>query len=576
MAPSDWPRPQNDTGVGAHDDPDCYAKPANVVEFADWIYGYGVRWYLMWIWDENKSDFCRALRNRGIEVIVRPGPAHMPRPNIDVVSQIEAYIDAGARWFVLGNEYNLHEEWSTENAWKHLDKPLRHVAEWYVRMAGVVRERGGWPLTPPPSLGGHMLHREWFTRFMYALQNIAAEQGVSMKSLLYPGGIGIHCRSVGNPLTAGPADYDCSAREWEWFDATVRSFIGESLPMVNCEAFDEPNWLPKVGSHYDWNLWKARNIEQFKWFDPKNEGYRYPPEVLANCFWVIQAHRHSPWPQCGLIGNYPHYVQRGDYVTELWKDMSHVVTWTRGDSVEPPPPPPPPPPTKLRVYDAEGTKKDLAWAEAKYGVKLEPYQGKGWHVTIMHEKVNCAAGLDMWFYDEHGAPARNVPVHFCWPGNCDTTKKTEVDGKIGWGYGPDSWVWDPEVGGPHWVTIASDEHQDKLSRLGMKAMTNHDHLDFTWRYGDSEDGLPTDPLKVIMPLAEMKLGAIPVPADWAYPKVASEHGFEYQVGGYGQVEILGKMWGFQTFTNDDQSEYGVAYSPEGEYDKTEWAIIPRD
>ena len=85
----DWPVPANDTGIGLHDDPNCYWKPPNVVEFADWVYDHGVRWYLMWIFDENKADFCRALRDRGIEVIVRPGPAYMPRPNIDVVSQIE-------------------------------------------------------------------------------------------------------------------------------------------------------------------------------------------------------------------------------------------------------------------------------------------------------------------------------------------------------------------------------------------------------------------------------------------------------------------------------------------------------
>jgi len=109
----------------------------------------------------------------------------------------------------------------------------------------------------------------------------------------------------------------------------------------------------------------------------------------------------------------------------------------------------------------------------------------------------------------------------------------------------------------------------------MKAMTNHDHLDFVWKYGILEGSEPQDPLEVILPLAEDMLGAIPVPQEWAYPQKALEHGFKYQVGGYSQVEIQGKLWGYQTFTNDDQSEYGVAYSPEGEYDKTEWALLER-
>lgn len=337
------PRPNHDTGIGAHSDPNAYYKPPNFQGYADDLWDHGIRWWLSWFFDENKRDFIRVMRQRGIEVIGRPGPAKMPRPNIDI-AHIEAYIGVGVRYFVLGNEYNLHEEWDTPDNWKGFDKPVRHVADWYVRMADEVRRRGAWPLTPPPSLGGHINHREWFVRFMTALQNIAAERGVSMESLLYPGGIGLHCRSVGNPLADGPEDYDCSAREWEWFDNVVKSFVGRSLPMANTEAFDEPQWLPQVGGNYDWDLWQMRNLEQFLWFAPDNGGYRYPEHMLCNCFWLIHADKFSPWPQCGLVSNYPHFVQRGDYITDLWKAMPGFISWNRDSGVEPTPPPPPPPP----------------------------------------------------------------------------------------------------------------------------------------------------------------------------------------------------------------------------------------
>ena len=87
---------------------------------------------------------------------------------------------------------------------------------------------------------------------------------------------------------------------------------------------------------------------------------------------------------------------------------------------------------------------------------------------------------------------------------------------------------------------------------------------------------PEDPLDIIMPLAKKLIKDMPLPNDFAYPAMAISKGFGWQVGGYSQIEIQGKKWGYQTFTNADQSKYGVAYSPEGEYDKTKWAEVPRN
>jgi len=581
-----WPVPSNDTGVGAHSDPNAYFKPADPNAYANDLWNHGVRWFLAWIFDEGSADFIYALRRRGIEVIVRPGPAYMPRPQIDM-GVIDAYVAAGARWFVLGNEYNLYEEWSTEGAWKNLDKPLRHVADWFVRVSSEIRAKGDdiWCLTPPPSLGGHMLHREWFERFMYALQNIAAEQGQSLRQLLHRCGIGLHCRSVGNPLEAGPDWYDCSAREWERFQDTLIAMLGETreeflanpIPMANCEAFDEPQWLPQIGSNYNWPLWESRNLEQMRWFDPNNNGYRYPLQIMCNTFWVIHADRFSPWPQCGLYSNYPHFLQRGDYTTDLWKAMPGAINWIRGEAT-PPPMPPEPPDVKLRVYDANGQSQSLLWAQEKYGVKLGQYMGEGkaWHVSQIREKVNTSAGVEMFFYNDVGSPVYQLPVQFYWPGGCDCDKRTEVDGKVGFAYSSGAWIWDVTVGGPHWIEIPVEEPMDELGGLGMKAMTNHDHLDFVWKFGLLEGAQPTDPLEVILPMAEESLGAIPVDPTWAYPAKAIENGHEYQVGEHKQVIINGKPWGYQTFCNSTQDSYGIAYSPKGEYDKTKWALITRD
>lgn len=485
----EFPRPNPDTGFGFHDSANAYWKPDDYPGYARMLRDHGATWFLLWTFDENKAPWCRALREAGIEPIVRLGPAYMPRPGIDM-SVVDAYIAAGARWFVMGNEYNLFSEWDNdpEPPWKNMDRPLRHIAEWYVQMADQIREKGGWPLTPPPSLGGHWLHRDWFIRFMTALKNIAAERGRSLESLLYPGGIGLHCRSCGNPLGDGPADYDCSVREWEWFDSVVKDFVGHSLPMANTEWGDEPNWSKRKNPLFDnrqkWEWWVNRNVEQIQWCNPANPGYRYPDYLFANCFWIL--HSPPPWEDCSLIHNHPYLEEMGGSdMTPLWERLPGVVTWNRVEGGQPAPPPPDPlpepdlPVVKLRVYDMHGQTQDYEWAHEKYGVRFAERCGEAWHVTQLRE-VSGPAGVECYVYDEAGQPAPGVQVSFHWPDGKDV-KTTEPSGKVGFAYGPGSYITDPAVGGPHWLELSGPH--DAVEGLGMLAGTFHDHLDLVYQWG---------------------------------------------------------------------------------------------
>lgn len=275
-----------------------------------------------------------------------------------------------------------------------------------------------------------------------------------------------------------------------------------------------------------------------------------------------------------------------------WFDFRHSDGWS-ADTHRPvvfyvekavnddPTPPPPPPPTGLKVYDLHGNEKDYAWAVGKYGVRWEPciddYMGEdAWRLVQIRERCG-PSGIDIWCYNKSGTPAQGLEVEFNWPDG-HQMKETEGDGRVGFAYGPGSYITDPKVGGPHWIDVdrgITVGYCDTVSRLGMLAGTEHCHLDLTYRWGTIEEPT-TDPLDVILLLAEDKLGAIPVPADWAFPSKAAEYGCKYQVGGYDQVDVGGKLWAYQTFTNDDQSRYGVAYAPEGQWDKTDWAWIPRD
>lgn len=231
-------------------------------------------------------------------------------------------------------------------------------------------------------------------------------------------------------------------------------------------------------------------------------------------------------------------------------------------------------PVRLRVYDAEDNERDLAWAREKYGVGLEIYQGKGWHVSRIQERVGAAASVEMYLYHRSGAPAADWPIGFHWPGGSDP-KTTDDTGKVGWAYGPGAWITDPSVGGPHWVEIGGDYPADNLSRLGMLAGTNHDHLDFEWAYGPMEEEPPVNPEEVIVKLAEELLEAVPVPSDWALPAAAGAQGYSWQVGGYGRVEIKEKIWVYQTFTNIDQSVYVVAFCADGDWANVQIAEVIR-
>jgi len=146
-----------------------------------------------------------------------------------------------------------------------------------------------------------------------------------------------------------------------------------------------------------------------------------------------------------------------------------------------PTPAPPPGPVGLKVYDMYGVQRTYQWAVNKYGVRVEQIGGWAYHCVELRE-ITGPASLDVWVYQANGQPAANVRVEFYWPTGMDF-RYTEASGKAGFGYGSGSWIWDPAVGGAHWLVVSNASNCDAVSRLGMLAYTNHDHLDVSYRYG---------------------------------------------------------------------------------------------
>jgi hypothetical protein len=161
--------------------------------------------------------------------------------------------------------------------------------------------------------------------------------------------------------------------------------------------------------------------------------------------------------------------------------VANTPTPTPTATPTPTPTPTPTGPVGLKVYDMYGVERSYEWAVQKYGVLVEQRSGWGYHCVELRERSGPSS-LDVWVYRANGLPASGVPVEFHWPGDM-AVQYTETSGKAGFAYGPGSWIYDPVVGGPHWLVVVNESSCDAVSRLGMLAGTPHDHLDVSYRYG---------------------------------------------------------------------------------------------
>jgi hypothetical protein len=72
-------------------------------------------------------------------------------------------------------------------------------------------------------------------------------------------------------------------------------------------------------------------------------------------------------------------------------------------------------------------------------------------------------------------------VEFHLPGDL-AVGYTDAAGRVGFAYGPGSYIHDPAAGGPHWLVVKNPSSCDAVSRLGMLAGTVHDHLNVSYRF----------------------------------------------------------------------------------------------
>ncbi len=146
--------------------------------------------------------------------------------------------------------------------------------------------------------------------------------------------------------------------------------------------------------------------------------------------------------------------------------------------------------TTMKIFDARGDERDMAWLRAEYGnIRVERVGAPCFQLVEIRE-TDGPAILMVCVLNEQGGAQEGQPVAVHWPdaGLQDLTggglktlpfpracvQRVDSTGWTGFGLGGGSYITNPEVGGPHTVWVASPSlPADVVFGLGWKALTNH-------------------------------------------------------------------------------------------------------
>jgi len=537
-----------------------------LIEWCEDAKRHGVSCVTVWSNDKYQVDFCKALIDHGIEVIYRPGENKIPSQFIGGI--YEAYRDVGVRYLQFYNEPNLTAEWKDDRKMSP-----EFFAENWAEKCRAIKSIGMIPVVPPLSPGGNFWHPDFFHRMMNWWKN----QGM-LPDLLRGCVLGIHNRPTVNP----PDDEGvCSFNGYKYYRQWMKDIMGFTLPMVAPEAGYEPS---DVG--HDWDKWRDWNLELIRRFRPGHPKY-VGDDFLYHCFWIYHD-SGSLWDRCGLVENW-YYAQDhgGDRITNLWKALAEE-DW--GEIPMPPtpvpptpplPPAPPPPDPVIGDVVFVGLSEEMIDMLSISGPAdlTKPY----WKIVRIEIQPQC----DKQSVFAILLPSTPFMMQMFW-----------ANGESGWAL-PKADQYEP-MGAREWsasqpvfrggwgsygIRLNPELNAESLWGVGLyekqgdvivPSMSGHHPTLVYYRLVQPIPPEPEDPLDVIIPLAKELIKDMPLPNDFAYPSMAISKGYGWQVGGYDHVVIENRLWGYQVFTNADQSKYGVAYSPENQYDKTAWAIVPRD
>ncbi len=137
----------------------------------------------------------------------------------------------------------------------------------------------------------------------------------------------------------------------------------------------------------------------------------------------------------------------------------------------------------VRVVDANGLQRDLAWVRDTYGSYVEfgqPAGGGYYRIVELKERIG-PSNIDVWILDENGDPVPNMMLRFDWPEG-EVEQATNGEGKVGFPLGMGSYIHDRQFGGPHSIRVVCEYPSDVARAFGMLAATNHRHLDVVFQF----------------------------------------------------------------------------------------------
>jgi hypothetical protein len=296
---SEYPRPQNDLGIGFSYFPDN--NHFNQRDLDCWLprlRELGASWLVLQtpVARPVPDSFLQQLMMGDVEPVVvltaeRVGPLDLP----SLTDTVHALADSGAHYVVLGDQPNSRSRW-TPQEWA---KPavVERFVDYMVPALETVAAEGLFPVLPPLDPFGAY----WDTSFLQTMLASLVRRGLG--PLLERASIGMRNFANHRPLDWGVGGrkawpqcrpYACDDgtqdhrgfRLFEWYLEIVRESVGRELPIIAC-----------ANGPQDSRGDDDRPLDQRKHADQSVEmvnllaNGELPPAVLNHAFWVLSAER---------------------------------------------------------------------------------------------------------------------------------------------------------------------------------------------------------------------------------------------------------------------------------------------
>ena len=157
----------------------------------------------------------------------------------------------------------------------------------------------------------------------------------------------------------------------------------------------------------------------------------------------------------------------------------------------------------LQIFDKDGNLQDWDWLTANYGdIRIQKPDAESYFKIVEIRERHDDSTFIVKVLNEDGSPRVGKGVVFYWPGveaapgsgwlEQGVIGDTNENGDVGFGMGTGAY-YEPPAGGPHKSWLFGDNISEMVEGIGMLVLTNHDHVNITYQWVESDDPEPVDP-----------------------------------------------------------------------------------